>query len=461
MFFGREFELGELEKQYSSNNFEFPVIYGRRRVGKTELISEFIKDKKAIYVQGVIGTPKQNLENIAKAIHQFESESFLSNVQYLDIQATFDDMTKIMQKEKIIFVIDEFPYLASSIPAVSSILQFYIDNQWKKLNSMLILCGSSMSFIEKQVLSYQSPLYGRNITRYKLLPFSFRETTAFLSGVPREDTLGYYAITSGIPYYVNLINTKLSLEENIMNLFLYKNSKLLEEPLNLLNMEVKEPASYLSVLNSIADGSTKHNEIVTKSGLKSPLTSRILENLIELGIVSKKTPMLSSSNKGLYYIKDNLYRFWFTFISKNIDFIETGRSAFIQKIISEQFTHFLGNVFEDVSREWLLDESEKGNLGTYIVEIGSWWGGNPQTKKQEEVDIVAKGFQEDELFLGECKWRNESVKISSLETLLARGNLFSQSQKYYYLFSKVKFSEQVKQYASEHGLRLVAFSQMF
>jgi AAA+ ATPase superfamily predicted ATPase len=154
------------------------VIYGRRRVG----------------------TPKQNLENIAKAIHRFESELFLSNVQYLDIQAGFDDITKIMQKEKIIFVIDEFSYLASSIPAVSSILQFYIDNQWKKLNSMFILCGSSMSFIEKQVLSYQSPLYGRNITRYKLLPFSFRETTAFLSGVPKDDAFGYYAITSGIPY---------------------------------------------------------------------------------------------------------------------------------------------------------------------------------------------------------------------------------------------------------------------
>ena len=461
MFYGRDFELSELNRQYKNNNFEFPVIYGRRRVGKTELIREFIKDKKAIYIQGIVGKQKQNLDNLALAIYEFEHQNLPLQITYETIESAFEDITRFMEKEKIIFIIDEFPYLAESIPSVSSVLQMYIDQKWKHLNSMLILCGSSMSFIEKQVLSYASPLYGRNMTRYKLLPFSFRESCEFLNNVSRDDVLAYYAITNGIPYYLSMVDNSLDLKQNLDQLFLQRNSRLLEEPMNLLNMEVKDPSSYYAVLTAIADGASKHNEVATKAGFSTALTTNILENLMELEIVEKKLPILSKSSKGIYVIKDSLFRFWFTFIAKNVNFIQTGRTKMVSQLMMERLTMFLGPIFEDICREWLLDEAEVGSLGTLITEIGSWWGGNPTTKQQEEVDIVATTTVVDELIIGECKWQKKKIGFDVLETLIRRGMLFPHVNKRLFIFARVGFSKEVMGFASENNVRLITFEDMY
>ena len=460
MFFGREYELSELIRQYNSDSFEFPVIYGRRRVGKTELIREFIRDKKAIYIQGIIGKQKQNLDNLAIAIYEFEHQNLPLQITYETIESAFEDITRLMEKEKIIFIIDEFPYLAESIPSVSSVLQMYIDQKWKNSNSMLILCGSSMSFIEKQVLSYASPLYGRNMTRYKLLPFSFRESCDFLNDISREDVLTYYAITNGIPYYLSMVDDGLDLQQNLDQLFLQRNSRLLEEPLNLLNMEVKDPSSYYAVLTAIADGASKHNEVATKAGFSTALTTNILENLMELEIVEKKLPVLSKGSKGIYIIKDSLFRFWFTFIAKNVNFIQTGRTKMVGQLMVERLTMFLGPIFEEICREWLLDEAEAGNLGSFITEIGSWWGGNPITKQQEEVDIIATTTLADELLIGECKWQKKKVGFDVLETLIRRGMLFPHINKRLFIFAKVGFSKEVIEFAAENDVRLVTFADM-
>jgi len=461
MFFGRNFELSQLTRQYKSSSFEFPVIYGRRRVGKTELIKEFIKDKKAIYIQGIIGKQKQNLDNLALAVYEFEHQKLPLQISYETIEAAFEDITRLMEKDKIIFIIDEFPYLAESIPSVSSVLQMYIDQKWQYLDSMLILCGSSMSFIEKQVLSYQSPLYGRNMTRYKLLPFSFRECCEFLAENPREDVVAYYAITNGIPFYLSMIDDSLDLMGNLNQLFLQRNSRLSEEPMNLLNMEVKEPASYFAILTAIADGASKHNEVATKAGFSTALASNILENLMELEIVEKKLPVLSKSSKGIYTIKDSLFRFWFTFIVKNVNFIQTGRTKMVEQLMAERLATFLGPIFEEICREWLLDEAEDGSLGTFITEIGSWWGGNPKTKQQEEIDIVATTTDADELLMGECKWQKKTIGFEVLKTLTEREELFPHANKRLFIFARVGFSEKVIEFAGEKGVKLVTFEDMY
>ena len=467
MFYGRNFEISELNRQYERNQFEFPVIYGRRRVGKTELIREFIKDKRAIYVQGIIGKEKQSLDNLALAIYEFKHHELplqlyheTIQIYYGSIEGAFDDITRLMEQEKIIFVIDEFPYLAESIPSVSSVLQMYIDQKWKYSDSMLILCGSSMSFIEKQVLSYESPLYGRNMTRYKLHPFTFKECCDFLSPVSKEDILSYYAITNGIPYYLSMINQEIDLMGNIRQLFLQRNSRLLEEPLNLLNMEVKDPSSYFGVLTAIARGATKHNEVATKSGFSTALTSKILENLIELGIVEKKLPVISNSTKGIYVIQDNLFKFWFTFIGKNVNFIQTSRIKMVEQMIEERLPSFLGFVFEEICREWLLDEAEHGNLDGFITEIGSWWGGNPATKQPEEIDIVATTTNADELIIGECKWWGNDVGTSVIEQLIERSALFHHANKRLYLFAKGGFSENAIAFAKDTGIKLITFEDI-
>jgi len=467
MFFGRTFEISELNRQYESNQFEFPVIYGRRRVGKTELIREFIKDKRAIYVQGITGKEKQNLDNLALAIYEFKHQMLpfgldyeTPQTYYKTIEGAFEDITRLMEKEKIIFIIDEFPYLAESIPSVSSVLQMYIDQKWKYTDSMLILCGSSMSFIEKQVLSYESPLYGRNMTRYKLQPFTFKECCDLLNLVSKEDVLSYYAMTNGIPYYLLMINQEVDLMGNIRQLFLQRNGRLLEEPINLLNMELKDPASYFGVLTAIAQGANKHNEIAMKSGLSSSLVSSILENLIELGIVEKKLPVASHSKKGIYTIGDHLFKFWFTFIGKNVNFIQTGRTKMVEQLIERQLTTFLGFVFEEICREWLLDEAEEGNLNTFITEIGSWWGGNPATRQQEEVDIIATTTHADELIIGECKWWSKLVGTSVVSSLIERSTLFHHANKQLYLFVKTGFDEKALVLAKDKGVKLITFEEM-
>ena len=459
MFFGRQFELAQLNQQYESKKFEFPVIYGRRRVGKTELIQEFIKDKKAIYIQGIIGKEKQNLDNLALAIYEFKHQSLPLQISYDSIEAALEDITRLMETEKLVFVIDEFPYLAGSMPSISSILQMYIDQKWKYLDAMLILCGSSMSFIEKQVLSYESPLYGRGMTRYKLLPFSFKESCEFLIDVEKEDVLIYYAITNGIPYYLAMIDTSIRVIDNLKLLFLQRNSKLLEEPMNLLNMELKDPSSYFTILNAIASGASKHNEIATKAGFSTALTSTLLDNLIELDLVEKRLPAVSKSAKGIYYIKDSLFRFWFTFIGKHVNFIHTGRTKMVEQIIEERLSTFLGPIFEDVSREWLLEASEIGNLNGYITEIGAWWGGNPKTKKQEEIDIIATTTDSKVLIIGECKWQSRATGLDVLETLTERAELFEYPHKQLYVFSKNPFTESAQNFAKENQIHLIQFNK--
>ena len=460
MFFGRERELASLNNQYTSGKFEFPVVYGRRRVGKTQLIQEFIKDKRAIYVQGVVGKERQNLNNFSSALYEFHHGEIGVGPSYNEIHDVLLEITRIMKKEKIVLVIDEYPFLAESIPVISSMLQMYIDHHWKDLDTMLILCGSSMSFIEKQVLSYASPLYGRWITPYKLFEFTFNETRKFLGSMSDEDVLAYYAITNGIPFYLTMIDPKESLSENINRLFLESNARLLEEPINLLNMEVREPSSYMDVLTAIAAGASKTNEIATKANLSQQLTKNILNNLIELRVVEKITPTLATSRKPLYVIKDNLYRFWFTFIAKNVNFIRGAHSKKVESIIMERLSKFLAPVFEHICREWLLDVSETDGFDSYINEIGAWWGGNPKTKQQEEIDIIATTLS-DELFLGECKWREKPVGVDVMQTLVARAELFPEYEnKKLFVFAKENFSDDAVVFAKENEIRLVAFKEM-
>ena len=460
MFFGREYELSSLNQQYQSKKFEFPVIYGRRRVGKTELIHEFIKDKRAIYIQGIIGKEKQNLDNLAIAIYEFKHEELQFEISYDTIEAALNDITKIMEQEKIVFIIDEYPYLAESIPSISSVLQMYIDQKWRHLDSMLILCGSSMSFIEKQVLSYASPLYGRNMTRYKLFPFTFSESCKFLNEATTEYALAYHAITNGIPYYLSMIDDELNLLENLRKLFLNRSGRLLEEPINLLNMEVRDPSSYFAVLTAIAEGASKNNEIATKAGFTTARTSNILENLIELDLVEKKLPLMSQTSKGIYVIKDSLFRFWFTFIARNVSFIHSGRTKMVERIIIDRLDQFLGFVFEDICREWLLDESEHGNLDTLITNIGSWWGGNPLTKQQEEIDIIATTMNTNELIIGECKWTKNPVGITVLETLITRSELFEHKNKRLFVFTREEFTDNAKELAKQNKIQLITFTEM-
>lgn len=242
MFIGRERELATLNKLYASDKFEFVVIYGRRRVGKTALISQFIDDKNTIYFMGVESNAKQNLENFSKSILSYHT-GMEAETSFLSFQAALEYVFKLSEKERIILAIDEYPYVARSSKSLASTIQLLIDQYKDTSKLMLILCGSSMSYMEDHVLAYKAPLYGRRTAQMKILPFDFEETCHYFKNFTDEEKAYVYGIVGGTPQYLLQMSDKLSIEDNIKNTFLNPNSALFEEPENLLKQEVREPRS--------------------------------------------------------------------------------------------------------------------------------------------------------------------------------------------------------------------------
>ena len=460
MFIGRERELDTLDKIYKSNKFEFAVIYGRRRVGKTALINQFIGDKQAIYFMGVESNAKQNLENFSKSIMEFatgiETES-----SFLSFQAAIEYVFKLSEKERIILAIDEYPYVARSSKSLASTLQLLIDKYKDTSKLMLILCGSSMSYMEDHVLAYKAPLYGRRTAQMKLLPFDFEEVCRYFKNFSDEDKALVYGIAGGTPQYLLQMDDAVSIEENIKNTYLNPSSFLYEEPTNLLKQEVREPAIYTAIITAIATGSSRMSEISSKVGEETNVCATYLKNLINLGIVQKETPYgEKASRKSIYSIEDNMFRFWYRFVLDNNSIIARGAANLVYKRIEPQLSEYMGKVFEEICKQYLWKQLLLGNCPVEFTSLGRWWGNDPVEKCQTEIDIMGEQDKNTALF-AECKWTNEKVDLGVLETLVKRSNLFSYKTKHYYLFSKSGFTKGCGDKANEmSNVMLVEFSNI-
>lgn len=457
MFAGRKKELKKLESMYQEENFQFAVIYGRRRVGKTTLIAQFIRDKPAISYIAVEGTMKDNLTGLSRAVMR-EKES---SAVYSDFEALFKDIDKRCKSERIIFAIDEYPYLAASFPAISSMLQKHIDTCWKDSGLFLILCGSSMSFMENQVLGYKSPLYGRRTAQFKIRPFTFFESREMLSGFLPEEQALLYGVTGGVPEYLSRIKAGLSVDENLMSLFFDDNGMLFEEPVNLLKQEMREPASYHSVISAIAGGASKLNEIAGKTGLESSACSNFMTSLIQIGIVEKERPVTEKegSRKTIYHLRDSMFLFWYRFVRPNTTAIVMGTGKNIyENRVKPLISDYMGNIFEEICRQYLYQPDIYQSLPFLFGRLGRWWGTNPEKKQEEEIDIVALG--ENQMLFGECKWKNKKVDRKTMKTLLKRGEMFSCPEKYYYIFSKSGFEENTDIMAEQFKIRRICFEEM-
>ena len=460
MFIGRELELNALERLYQSNKFEFAVIYGRRRVGKTALINKFIDDKNAIYFMGVESNAKQNLENLSKSIMEYVSGTEIDSI-FSSFQSALEYVFKLAEKERIILAIDEYPYVARSSKSLASTLQLLIDKYKDKSKLMLILCGSSMSYMEDHVLAYKAPLYGRRTAQMKLVPFDFEETCHYFKNFSDEDKVLIYGVVGGTPQYLLQIDDNLSVEENIKNTFLNPVSFLYEEPINLLKQEVREPAIYTAVIAAIATGASRMSEISGKVGEDTNVCSMYLKNLINLGIVQKETPYgEKASRKSVYSIEDNMFRFWYRFVFENNSIIARGAADLVYKRIAPQLSDYMGKVFVEICRQYLWKQLLSGNCPVEFASLGRWWGNNPKEKRQEEIDIMGEQDKNTALF-AECKWTNEKVDLGVLETLVNRSALFNYKTKHYYLFSKSGFTKGCIDKANEMGnVTLVEFGDM-
>ena len=450
MFIGRERELNSLNKLYNSGNFEFVVIYGRRRVGKTALINHFIDDKQAIYFMGVESNAKQNLENFSRNIMEYTS-GISAETSFLSFQSALETVFRLSQKERLILVIDEYPYVARASRSLASTLQMLIDRYKDNSKLMLILCGSSMSYMEDHVLAYKAPLYGRRTAQIKLNPFDFEEVCHYFQNFSSEQKAMAYGIVGGTPQYLLQINDRLTIEENVKNTYLDTMSSLYEEPMNLLKQEVREPAIYTAIITAIATGYSRMSEISTKVGEETNICSSYLKNLIALGIVQKESPYgEKASKKSIYSIDDNMFRFWYRFVPENASMIARGASDLVYKRIDPYFSDYMGKVFEDICRQYLWKLLISGNTPIEFTSLGRWWGNDPVHRCQAEIDIMGEQDKNTAVF-GECKWTNEKVDLGVLETLMERSNIFSYKTKYFYLFSKSGFTKGCTDKAKELG----------
>lgn len=440
MFIGRAQELNTLNRLYASNKFEFAVIYGRRRVGKTALLNEFIGEKKVIYFTGVESNAKQNLENFSQSIIECNT-GIPASTSFASFQSALEYVFHLAEKERIILAIDEYPYVARSSKSLSSTLQLLIDKNKDTSKLMLILCGSSMSYMEDHVLAYKAPLYGRRTAQMKIQPFSFEETCLYLSGMSDEDKAMMYGIVGGTPQYLLQVNSKLSVEDNIKNIYLNPTSFLFEEPINLLKQEVREPAIYTAIITAIATGSSRMSEISSKVGEDTNVCATYLKNLVALGIVRKETPYgEKASRKSIYAIEDHMFRFWYRFVLENNSLIARGATDLAYNRIKPYITDYMGKVFEDICTQYLWKLLLAGRSPVQFRSLGRWWGNDPRNRSQTEIDIMGEQDKDTALF-GECKWTNEKVDLGVLETLIERSKLFSYAKVQLYLFSKSGFTK--------------------
>ena len=462
VFIGREKELAELNDLYVQDKFQLFVLYGRRRVGKTTLLNEFCKGKDTIFYSAEQSNNKLNLEKFSRLVFNFYGEDNLEPFSSWGNALSYIDER---QKEKrLILVIDEFPYLVKKNKALLSEMQHLIDHKLKNGKLFMVLCGSYMGFMEKEVLGSKSPLFGRRTGQLHMKPFNYQTSMQFLEGFSNEDKLKLYGAFGGTPLYLQQIQLGSSFEENIKRAFLKVTAYLYEEPLLLLRQEVQEPGVYSAIIEAIAGGYTKSNEISTKIGEDSAKCLKYIKTLCELGILYKESPFgeKDSSRKTIYGISDFMFRFWYRYVFSNRTLVETGaQQAIWEKRIEPNYSSYMGLVFEKICSDYLTAQNANGNLPFLFTSIGRWWGTNPKTHKQLEIDLIANDGKD--YLICECKWRNEKTDLSVLNELRENADIFNKKRDntWFVLFTKVGFTDAViKEAENNPNILLVDMSKI-
>ena len=461
-FYCREEELRKLNKRYHAGDFECIIIYGRRRVGKTTLINEFCKDKPTIFFSALNTTEIENLESLSKSIMNYERPDMDVTPEFKTYDAALDELTALSMHERIVFVIDEYLYLAKAKPSISAMLQHIIDHKWNNSKMFLILCGSSMSFMENQVLGQESPLYGRRTGQFKIAPLDYKESAVFHPDLSTEDNALIYGITGGVPHYINKLGVKECVDEALLDNFFDRSSYLYEEPANLLKQELREPAIYNAIITAIAQGASRINDIALKTGQENSVVSKYLGTLIDLSIVKKETPVTEKiGKKTIYELADSFFRFWYRFVPANMSAIDSGR---IQKsyanTIKKNLPDYMGLTFEHMCRDYLLYYEK--DLPIELNQVGQWWGTDNKNKKQVQIDIVGTPVEGDEYIIGSCKYQNEKIGLNELELIREYAQVFGKGKKYYYyIFSKGGFTEGLIQAQNRGEVRLIGLDDLY
>lgn len=415
-FIDREEELETLEIEYDREGSSLVILYGRRRVGKTTLISEFIKNKPALFFLASEESEAQNRMEFKNKAADFIGSDLLRNASVSNWDTIFKAIMETPFAQKPVIVLDEFQYIGKSNPAFPSVFQRIWEEILKNRSVMVILCGSLISMMASQTLTYNSPLYGRRTAQICLKQIPFRYYKDFFPNKTEKECIEMYSVTGGVPKYLESFSPEKDIFTAIRRHVLNRSSYLYDEPNFLLQQEVSEIGSYFSILKAIASGNRKLSAISTALEIKATGLSKYLKTLMDLDILEREVPVTEEtpekSKRGLYRIKDNYLRFWFAFIYPNRSFLESGNIGIVMDKIKKGL---IGNhtsfVYEDICRDKMWKLNAEGVWSFQFSKVGRYW--NHHT----EIDIAAIDPEGSNLIVGECKYRNEPTGANILYAL--------------------------------------------
>lgn len=457
IFRGRLAELQILDKKYKQKGFVMTVLYGRRRVGKTKLVNKFMQehDCKSISFTAVEREESELLSMMTESVLMALAPDMIGDISFNSFEKLFDYVGRQAEKERIIFFIDEYPYLAKQCPYIQSVLQKIIDTKWNTGNLFFILCGSLVSFMKEEVLAESAPLHGRSNLELKLRPFNYLETAEFLEGFSTEDKAICYGLTNGVAKYIEQFDPSLSLEENIIDQFYSVGGYFSEEQVKtVVSSEKQSPALYNSIISAVATGHTKNSEIATYIG--SDDVTYPLRVLVGAEILEKRI-----SKKPYYVLNDSMLEFWFRYVNRATSLINAGRGeVYYQSNVKEHVHDFMGKVFEKMAKEYLMMNAGRDGL-PILTEITDYQASvldENKKYKQIEIDLLGKN-NKSIMLVGECKFKRAPFDKAELENFLDKIKYIPVSNPQICIFSLSGFTKYVKENAGT--CMLIGIDDMF
>lgn len=457
-FIGRKNELHTLNTEYNRNS-SFVVIYGRRRVGKTTLIKEFLKNKTAFYYLATEELESQSMKRLANVIARTTKNTLLQKIEFTDWLDLFQLIADYKPEEKKVLVIDEFPYLVRTNSAFPSILQNAWDEFLKDSNVMLILSGSLIGMMQKHALSYDSPLYGRRTAQMRLTPLPFTSIYE-TQNLPFEQAVEQFALTGGVPKYLDFFEDGRPLEEQLKDAVFSKNGFLYEEPNFLLKSESLTAVNYFSIIKTIADGNHKLGKIASALGQESSSLTPYLSTLSDLGFIEKRTPITEKnpekSRKGLYFIADNFLRFWFCYVYPYKGELELDNMQIVLDEIHKDFKEkFVAFAYEDICKDIFAKLCSNNAISFVPSRIGSYWLNDYDG--DTEINVMSVDHKNKQVFAGECKYHTKPVDAPVYFALKEKVDNAAEIRKsfpkynvIYGLFSKSGFTKRMLDIAKEN-----------
>ena len=455
MFVGREYELNELEKIHQRKGLESIAIYGRRRVGKTFLLTEFCKDKRNIFFTGNEASEKINLQNYSDSLRSAFPGTFFGELA--NFKDALDITVEISRREKTVLVFDEFPFLVNAAPYFPSLFQKYIDHDFAKLDITVIICGSSIRMMNDLLNGKQRPLFGRFSRQMKLEPLNYIQSCEYFTKNNTKECATFYSISGGIPLYLKWLSQYDIFKKSIVENFLQPSSVLLEESANLIRQEFPNPSIYMSIISALANGKTQIKEISEAIGIEKGTCSNYISQLVSVDIVRREIPMSNSRRRAVYELNDGLFRFRYNVLEKVLPYIRTHDAELAYKMIEEMLPGFMGKQFEEICKQYIM-------MSTKYRTIGKWWGSDSELNTDVEIDIVAiDGIDKtSNVLFGSCKFRSVPMNVADLD-MLKRTSSFVKgyTKRNYILFLSSGFERSLIKVADKEGILLADMNALY